>query len=303
MRLKRRRRGAPYSRPVWLWFAATGLLIGLHSLVRDSGSAFALFVAAFLVGRAMLVDRQRLALAGAAALVMMTATQAVRFPVERWNQARIGQPIVSSSGAVAIWRYSLWVVPNRQGIHEIIAARIDDSSAAAIDWFERDLYQSCIAAGFGFGQSLDPQAAERVEAHYRAGGRSSALFSLGQFIQAVICHPAEAIAFKAKRLPVLWLGAGMWPDGLFDLASLWCVGAYGLLIAYVVVQRRHRRRIPEPLYLYLALIVSRDAADPFRVPLYVSSLERLGARAGLIAFDASRSGSPFGGDGHWQRSF
>ena len=79
--------------------------------------------------------------------------------------------------------------------------------------------------------------------------------SLGQFIQAVICHPAEAIAFKAKRLPVLWLGAGMWPDGLFDLASLWCVGTYGLLIAYVVVQRRHRRRIPEPLYLYLALIV------------------------------------------------
>ncbi len=243
------------SRPVWLWFAAAGLLIGLHSLVRDSGNVFALFVAAFLVGRAMLVDRRRMALAGAAALVMMTATQAVRFPVERWNQARIGHPIVSSSGAVAIWRYSLWVAPNRQGIHEIIAARIDDPSAAAIDWFERDLYESCIAAGFGFGQSLDPRAAERVESHYRAGRPSAALFSLGQFIQAVICRPAEAIAFKAKRLPVLWLGAGMWPDGAFGFAALWCVGAYGLLIVYIVVQRRRRRRIPEPLYLYFALIV------------------------------------------------
>jgi hypothetical protein len=244
----------PRSRQAVAWFAAAGLLIGLHSLIRDSGNIFALFVAAFLLGRAAIADRKRTAFAGVAGLFVMAGAAAMRFPVERWNQGRIGQPIVSSSGAVAIWRYSLWVPPDRKGIHDFVASCAEGLPREAIDWFEEDLYRWCVVAGFGFGHDLDPRAAVSVEEYYQAERPFSALYSLGQFMQAVATHPAQAVAFKAKRLPVLWLGTDPSRETLLGLTPLWCLAAYSLLGAYVIVQHRRRRWIPEPVYLYALLI-------------------------------------------------
>jgi hypothetical protein len=243
-----------YDGAVWAWFAAAGVLIGVGSLIRDSGQVFTFFVAGFVVARAVAFDRRRFVLAMAAALVMMTGTQAVRFPIERWNQTRIGLPVVSTSDAMAIWRYGLWLPPNQKGIHDFVAGMSADLSPAATEWFENDLYRWCVAAGFGFGHSLDAEAAERVEDRYRAGAAHPALYSLVQFAKAAATHPVEAIEFKAKRLPVLWLGAGMWPDVRLGVSTVWCFAAYGCLIAYIAVQRRRRRLIPEPVYLYALLV-------------------------------------------------
>jgi len=246
---------APFDAATWIWFGAAGVFIGVQSLIRDSGHVFTLFVSGFLVARALMFDRRRFSLAIAAALVMMTGTQAVRFPVERWNQARIGLPVVSTSDAMAIWRYGLWMPPNRQGIHDFVAGMAADLSPAATDWFENDLYCWCIAAGFGFGHALDPEAAARVEDRYQSGGAHPALYSIGQLARAVIAHPIEALEFKARRLPVLWLGTGAWPDVRLTLGAIWCIAGYGCLIAYVVVQRRRRQPIPEPVYLYALLVL------------------------------------------------
>jgi hypothetical protein len=244
---------SPYDGAVWIWFATAGVLIGLCSLIRDSGHIFTFFVAAFMIARAVAFDRPRFMLSIAAALVMMTGTQAI--PIERWNQARIGLPVVSTSDAMAIWRYGLWMPPNRKGIHDFIAGMAADLSPAASEWFENDLYRWCIAAGFGFGHSLDPEAATRVEGRYQSGGAHAAAYSLIQLVRAVSSHPVDAIEFKVRRIPVLWLGTGMWPDVRLGAGSIWCLAAYGCLIAYISVQRRRGRLIPEPVYLYALLVL------------------------------------------------
>lgn len=245
---------SPCCGAAWAWFAAAGLCIGVHSLIRDSGHVFGWFVAGFLVARALMCDRRRLTLAVASALVMTTTMQAVRFPVERWNQARIGLPVISTSGAMAVWRYGLWLPPSREGIHSFVAGVSGDLPPAAADWFEEDLYAWCVRAGFGFGNALDPEASKRVEERYLTGDPHPAMYSLGQLAKAVAEHPLEAIEFKAKRLPVLWLGAGMWPDLDLNVSAIWCLGGYGLLFAYLVRMHRRREPIPEPIYLYAALI-------------------------------------------------
>ncbi len=242
------------SRPALVWFAVAGLCIGVHSLIRDSGHMFAWFVAGFLVFRAMAVDRRRLALAIASALLLTTTAQIARFPIERWNLARLGLPMVSGSGPMAIWRYGLWVPPSREGIHGFVASVSEDLPPAAAAWFEDDLYRWCVRAGFGLGYHLDPESAKRVENHYQAGDPHPALYSLGQLSQAAAAHPLEAIEFKAKRLPVLWLNAGMWPDLDVNVTAVWCLASYALLVAYLITMRRRRLPIPESIYLYAALV-------------------------------------------------
>jgi len=218
---------------VWPWFALAGVLIGIESLVRDSSEVFALFVAVFLVARALLLDRRQLVLVLSAAVLLVGATALVRRPVRGWNVRRIGVRVVSTSTEGSIWRFGLWVR------HDMY------------DWYEQ--------SGLGFGQYLDPDAPARVEQYYRDKLPSPALYSLGQLLQAIARHPSDAVAFKLSRLPVLWLGTDRWPNARLSLTVWWCLAFYTLLAVYCVVRWRRKQPIPEVLYLYLLLLV---AASP-----------------------------------------
>ncbi len=212
------------------WFAVGSVMIGLYSLVRDSGTAFASFTACFLVGRAILKrDRPRLALALLSALVLIAGVQAVRQPVRTWNKRRMGYSLVCASSEGCIWRYGLWMK------HD------------AAEWIE--------TSGLGFGEYLDPEAAKRVEDYYLAGGPQPEWYSLKQFVPAVLNRPWDALQFKLVRLPVLWLATNRWPNVHLNLVSYWCLALYATFAALVVIHFRRRQYLPEPLYLYLLLLI------------------------------------------------
>jgi hypothetical protein len=203
-------------------------LIGMNSLVRDSGEVVGKFVVVFLIARSLVVDRRRLVLAVCASAGLLAGVIIARYPVQKWNKARIGNRVVSSSNDGLIWRHDLW--------------------QTHVGWYT--------ALGVGFGEYLDPAAAARVEEYFRDRKPHPELYSLGQLAQAVWRRPGDAIAFKAVRLPVLWLGAGkMWPDVQLGLVSIWCIAFYGSFCALLAIRYRRGQRVPEVLYLYFALMV------------------------------------------------
>lgn len=222
---------------VWGWFAAASLLIGLQSLVRDSATTFATFLACFLVGRSILFDRQRLLLALSTGAILLAGVYAVRQPVRMWNKQRIGISTVCTSSEGCIWRYGLWMKHDQY------------------DWYQ--------TAGIGFGEYLDPEAAARVGDYFKSGKPRPELYSLEQLVQAVAARPVDALAFKSERLPVLWLGTDRWPNVEWRLTPLWCVAFYAMLAALIGLRLRRRQYIPEPLYAYLLLILCASALIHF----------------------------------------
>jgi hypothetical protein len=213
---------------VWGWFGLVSLLIGLHSLVRDSAAVFAAFLACFLVSRAILADRRRCLLALSTAAILLIGVFIVRQPIKMWNKQRIGISTVCTSSEGCIWRYGLWLP------HDQVA------------WFQ--------SSGIGFGQYLDADAALRVESYFKSGQANPELYSLGQLAQAIANRPGDAIAFKVERLPVLWLGTDRWPNVQWRLTHFWCLGFYLMLVALIVMRMCRHLYVPEMLYLYLALI-------------------------------------------------
>ena len=215
-------------RRIGLWFLTAGMMIGLASLCRDCTRVFAVFVVAFLLARGMLTGRRRLALAACAAILLLAGVYVVRYPVQLWNKSRTGRSVVCQTSEGCIFRYGLWY-------------RHD-----ALPWYD--------TPGIGFGEYLDPTAAERVEAYFQSGKPQPDLYSAGQLLQAIVHRPHDALVFKAARLPVLWLAADRWPDVRWGEAQRWCLGMYGLLAIYCGLQYRRRQPIPEVLYLYLFLV-------------------------------------------------
>lgn len=214
---------------MWGWFGLAGILIGLHSLARDSATAFATFLACFLIGRALLFDRGRIPRAVSIAIILLLSVFVVRQPVKMWNKQRMGISTVCTSSEGCIWRYGLWM--------------------------KHDGYDWTQSFGLGFGEYLDPEAAVRVEDYYKSGQPNPELYSLAQLAQAVASRPSDAIAFKISRLPVLWLGTDRWPNVQWGLTQFWCIGFYLMLFALIVVRLRRREDVPEPLYLYLLLVI------------------------------------------------
>jgi hypothetical protein len=214
---------------VWLWFGMAGLLIGLYSLTRDPGRVLAWFLALFVIGRAAALDRRRLATAAAAGLLLVAGTYLVRYPVQIWNKARSGRSTICQASDGSIWRYGLWMKHDQY------------------DW-----YDSC---GIGFGEYLDPDSASRVEQRFASGAPRPALYSLGQLVQAIARRPADALAFKAARLPVLFLATDRWPRSRLRLESVWCIAFYAMLFAAIGWRLWRRLPIPEPLYVYLLFIL------------------------------------------------
>jgi hypothetical protein len=217
-------------RRIGIWFALSGVLIGLYSLVRDAGAVLATFTAMFLVGRALLLDRSRWRSAAVAAGLLLVGVFAVRHPVERWNHRRIGSAVVCTSSAGCIWRYGLWLP------HD------------ACSWFAD--------AGIGFGQYLDPDAAKRVEQYYVDNQPLPELYSFAQLARAIWLRPLDAVAYRAARWPMLWLGwLHPWPNVEFGLIPAWCLGFYALFAMFCAVQYRNCRQTPEVLYLFMLLLV------------------------------------------------
>ena len=207
------------------WFAAAGVAIGAGSLVRDSLAQFSFFLAIyFAAGAVRSWSKPGFRRAAIAAVCVVAATQVTRLPVEFWNKARVGKFFVSSSTKVAIWQLSLW-------------AKHD-----AANWYD--------SAGIGFGEVLDPEAAQRVNDYFAKGGKLPQVYSAWELALAIASHPLQAIEFKAARLPVLWLGTDRWPRFQWTLMSVWCVGAYALLGIYLAVRWWSGKRIPEIVYLY-----------------------------------------------------
>ena len=253
------------------WFALCGVLLGLNSLVRDSAAVMATFVALFLIGRALVLDRRRLALAICAAAMVLAGDEITRLPVKLWNRDRVGAFTVSIVGSTGVWYYSNWLQ------HD------------ACDWF--------VTSGIGMGEYLDPAAAKRMEARLHDNKRYLAFFSTMELARAVWKRPLDAIAFKAVRLPVLWLGTtDMWPRLHWGLVPIWCAAFYGSLAAFVVVQIWRSRRSARSGLLVFSADRLRLGSDPLRVSLYVSDLEcpRYGAWAATGGGDTRglRDGPP-----------
>lgn len=222
---------------VWvgLWFLAGGVLIGFCSLVRDSAAVFATFAGIFLLSRAIISDRSRMAAAAAAAVLLIVGCMAVRLPIEHWNRSRIGTPVVCTSSEGCIWRYGLWL-PH-------------DSNS----WF--------MASGIGMGEYLDPAAAKAVEQYFADHKPLPELYSLAQLAVAICHRPGDAFMFRLSRAPILWLDATHpWPNAEIGLAVGWCGAFYGLFALFCIVQIIKRREIPEVLYLFMLLLL---CASPF----------------------------------------
>jgi len=250
---------------VAVWFAAAGLLIGVNSLVRDSCEVLATFVALFIVFRSLVFDRRRLALAACTAAILLLCIGFVRYPVKRWNRHRIGIPAVSTGVRYGVWCLSMWSKHDRY------------------DWY--------VIAGIGCGEYLDPEAAKRVEAYFQDKKPHAELYSLGQFAQAVWKRPLDAIAFKAERLPVLWLGASdLWPKMCWTLVSIWCAAFYASLAAFCGIQWWRRRRIPEVMYLCLTMMICASAIVHFELRYTFPVWTTLVMAPGLVVAALARNG-------------
>jgi hypothetical protein len=250
---------------VWLWFALAGFFIGLNSLVRDSAEVLATFVVVFMVGRAVLFDRRRLALAACAALILFESVNVVRYPVKHWNKHRIGVRVVSTGVSWGVWYNDIW------SRHDKFA------------WY--------VPCGIGCGEYLNPAAAQRVEAYFAEKKPHPELYSLGQLAQAAWKRPLDAVAFKVVRLPVLWLGTtDMWPRLHWGLVPIWCIAFYGSFALFCGVQFRRGRRIPEELYIYLLMMVCASAMIHYEFRYTYPIWNSLVMVPGLLVATLSRSG-------------
>ena len=250
---------------VILWFALAGILIGLNSLVRDAAEVLATFVVVFMVGRALVFDRRRLALAACGAAVLLASANSVRLPVKHWNQRRIGNSVVSTGTSWGVWYISIW------SQHDKFA------------WFA--------PCGVGFGEYLDPAAANRVKEYFLEKKTHPELYSLGQLAQAVWKRPLDAVAFKAVRWPVLWLGTtDMWPRIQWSCIPIWCVAFYGSFAVFCGMQLRRRRRIPEVLYIYLLMMICASAIVHYEFRYTFPVWNSLVMAPGLMLATLSRRG-------------
>ena len=252
------------SRQAWLWFGLTGVLIGCTSLTRDCVRVFAWFIAVFVIARAVAFDRRRLKAALVVSAVLLAGEYAIRYPVQAWNRHRSGRSTICQSSEGCVWRYGLWFKHDE------------------FDWYE--------SAGIGFGEYLDPDAATRVGAYYKSGAPAADFYSMAQLAQAVWKRPVDALAFKAARLPVLWLGTDRWPRMEARLVSVWCVAMYAVLAVFIAVQIRRRRAIPEVLYLYMLLLMCASPVMHFEFRYTFPVWNTLVLTPGLLAATLIRDG-------------
>lgn len=211
-----------------LGFAAlAGLSMGFILITRESNLLFSYFLIAFILAMAFVFRKYPKKNAALTALVFFLAFQSFVKPVKIWNRKRIGHSVVALSSSGAVWRYGLW------------------SKHDAVDWY--------ITTGIGFGHYLDPSAAERVEMAYKEGNGNPRL-SLLELIGAISKRPVDALLFKAKRIPVLWLATGLWPDLSWTWLSSWNFIHYLLLAVFTLVAFRTKGGVDPTFYLYGAFL-------------------------------------------------
>jgi hypothetical protein len=220
------KRAKPTAHPISILacFAVAGVCLGIASLVRDSLSTFASFIAIGFLITTKPRNLRQWGIALASGLLLVATIEAVRYPVKRWNRYRINHRVVSTSRDIAVWQVGLW-------------ANHDSNP-----WYQE--------AGIGFGEYLDPDAAQQVEAYFAAKKPQPALYSFAQLVQAIWNHPWEAIQFKVSRLPVLWFGIGRQSQADQGFRALWCGLLYAIFVGYIAARVKYRFSIPMTLYLY-----------------------------------------------------
>ncbi|HZZ71987.1 MAG TPA: hypothetical protein VFE24_07020 [Pirellulales bacterium] len=229
------------------WFALAGLTLGVSALIEEGLILFMLFLAVYLA-LGIVRYRTRIAFrrASLAGLTIAVVALGVKIPVELWRGAAAGASSTVAHGQ-AYWQTALWAK------HDA-ATRYD-------------------AAGIGFGEALDPAAAQTVNAYFEHGGNLPQLVSAWNLGLAVAKHPVQAFEYKAARLPVLWLGTSRWPQVRWSLVAKWCVGFYALLGVYLVLRLAARKRIPEIVYLYALFLLCAMPVIPFEfrytIPVWV----------------------------------
>ncbi len=213
---------------ILMWFAAAGMWLGIASLVRDSLNTFAVFIAICLLLTIRPWSWRQFSIAIIAGLLLVGTTEAVRYPVKRWNMRRVGLPVVSTSRDVAVWLTGLW------------------SPHDAYKWYD--------VCGIGLGQYLEPAAAERVNQYFRDDKPHASLYSFDELLQAVAKHPLKALWFKISRLPVLWLGTPFQAHEFLILNVACAMAMYAVFFAYLFVRIKAGRSIPLTLWLYPAFL-------------------------------------------------
>lgn len=250
---------------VAIWFILAGMLIGVNSLVRDSATILGTFTAAFVFGRSLLMDRRRLALAACSAAMVMLGVAMAREPVKHWNNDRAGISVVSTGVTWGLWRLSLWQPHDKFG------------------WYT--------VTGVGLGEYLDPHAAARVDKYFNEKQPHPEWYSFKEFVHAVSMRPLDAIAFKAVRLPVLWLGTtDRWPNIVWGLTPIWCAAFYGMFALFCLIQWRRGRRVPEVLYLSLLMIACASVIVHYEFRYTFPVWNTLVMAPGLVVAVLSKNG-------------
>lgn len=203
-------------------FFFLGFNLGILSLVRDSFSGFALFMAGSFLLWGFISKFRKFREVFVAVCIFVLGVQAVRLPVKAWNKERAGLWAVSSSSAGAVW-WGVWAEPNTSG------------------W----IYEG----GIGVGSFLDPETGKYMREKFRQGTGVS--LSFRKFLGLIFKKPVEFLSYKAKRLPVLWLGAGMWPNLRKNFFFYFNFGVLTLFFTYLfLIRKGGLGRIPLFLVVY-----------------------------------------------------
>jgi hypothetical protein len=226
-----------FSLPEYAFFAASGLCIGLASLVRDSSSQFAYFLAAFLLLSVATVMRARWKEAVLGSFLIIACMMAIRLPVKAWNRRRTGDFIIASSSEVAIWRYGLW--GDYSNLDPGIKQWVDD-------------------VGLGLGSYLEPGTAAEIRKRFERNDADSFSVAKISFMKAVLRHPIETISFRAKRMPALWFGKNEPPQ--VKALFIFCLFLYFFLFLHVIRSLLNRERPFEMFYLYSLFLLMASIA-------------------------------------------
>lgn len=229
------------SKTVIFYFGITGLTLGICSIIRDSYFQFAEFLAIAIVALVILrKGRIGISRALVASSSLLFCAWIVRVPVLLWNLQREGVKTAYVSGSAGnIWRYGVWEKHN------------------LVDW----QYTS----GIGWGDYLSPETGIKMREAFDRGQLTASL-GLKELAKAISRKPADALLFKVKRWPVLWLGTVEWPHSQMTLVSVYCAAFYFLFLFYLGMCWKNKTWPLEITYLYalFLFIVSFIIHQEFR---------------------------------------
>lgn len=210
-------------------FLLGGFALGLAGITRESNFQFVVFcVLAFMV-IAFFRKRSKLMQMALACAVFFVGGYAPRFATIEWNKHRTGLDMVGRAGIGG------------------------DPASYFFYKYEPDGFSGSV--GIYFGDYLDPVLGEKIR---QAGldGKNYGKWAYWEVLKAAVLNPIKAISFKARLVPVLFLGTDVWPKSTFSLVVAWSIMLYAFFFAYLAYMIFVRKGWPhEVTYLYFTFIL------------------------------------------------